>query len=153
MSRCEDDLANAFGMDERGALRDWNEDYQNVREMQATTAGERVVRAKILHKVLSDFGEAAVAGAMAVVQGMSDSPPCSLPLALSDFCLLYMTSPPPLRCPKALSLPSIPTNLPRVMSMSLITSSLVMPWIVKTPLKSWKAMSPPSKELYMNFVT
>lgn len=70
MNRCEDDLVNAFGMDERGALRDWNEDYQNVRGMSGKTAGERIVRAKVLQKVLTDFGEAAVAGAMAVVQGM-----------------------------------------------------------------------------------
>ena len=56
-------------MDDRGALRDWNEDYQGAREMPATTVGERVVRAKILFKVLSDFGEAAVEGAKAVVGG------------------------------------------------------------------------------------
>jgi len=37
--------------------------------MPATTVGERVVRAKILSKVLGDFGEAAVAGAKAVVGG------------------------------------------------------------------------------------
>ena len=56
-------------MDERGAVRDWNEDYQGGREMPASTSGERLVRAKFIHKVLSDFGEAAVAGAMAVLQG------------------------------------------------------------------------------------
>ena len=56
-------------MDDRGALRDWNEDYQGAREMPATTVGERMVRAKLLYKVLGDFGEAAVAGAKAVVGG------------------------------------------------------------------------------------
>ncbi len=67
--RCEDDLVDSFGMDERGALRDWNEDYQSAREMPAVSVGDKLVRAKILHKVLTDFGEAAVAGATAVVQG------------------------------------------------------------------------------------
>lgn len=32
-------------------LRDWNEDYQNVREMPVKDLNEKVLRAKITHKV------------------------------------------------------------------------------------------------------
>ena len=58
--------------------RDWNEEYQNVREMSAKDVQDRIVKAKILCKVLNDFGEAAVAGAMAVIQGKEGSPSRSM---------------------------------------------------------------------------
>lgn len=50
-SRCEDHLNDTFGMDERGNLRDWNEEIQHLRDLSATTTAERVIKAKVLQKV------------------------------------------------------------------------------------------------------
>ena len=66
----EDDLSNAFGIDFRGgAMRDWNEELQGAREMPMDTINERIERARVLNKVLSDFGEASVLGVKAISEG------------------------------------------------------------------------------------
>jgi len=69
LNRAEDELAAAFGMDERGALRDWNEEYQSCRSLPSATLQERIVRARALTKVVVDFVEAATRGALAIARG------------------------------------------------------------------------------------
>ena len=69
LNRAENDLMDTFGMDERGALRDWNEDYQQSKELPASTVQERLIRARTLHKNQQDFLDAAQAGAKAIVNG------------------------------------------------------------------------------------
>ena len=69
-ARTEGDLANSFGVDIRnGALRDWNEELQVAREMPMGNLLERIERARVMNKVLSDFGEAVVLGVKAISQG------------------------------------------------------------------------------------
>ncbi|KAJ1848086.1 Intracellular distribution of mitochondria, partial [Coemansia sp. RSA 2703] len=51
------------------SLRDWNEELQSIREMARSNLSERVVRDRQLHKWHAEFAEAAVQGAMAVVDG------------------------------------------------------------------------------------
>lgn len=70
LNKTEDDLSNTFGVDIRGgAVRDWNEELQSAREMPTSTLQERIERARILHKVLTDFGEASVLGVKAIMEG------------------------------------------------------------------------------------
>ncbi|KAL7543602.1 hypothetical protein ACHAXR_012903 [Thalassiosira sp. AJA248-18] len=70
MGRAEEELTNVFGMDVRGGgLRDWNEELQTAREMPVETFGERIERARLVHKVLSDFGDAALHGVKAIFDG------------------------------------------------------------------------------------
>ncbi|KAA0145545.1 hypothetical protein FNF31_08027 [Cafeteria roenbergensis] len=69
LNRAEDELGAAFGMDERGALRDWNEEYQSCRMLPTDTLPQRVVRARALTKVVVDFVEAATRGALAIARG------------------------------------------------------------------------------------
>jgi tetratricopeptide (TPR) repeat protein len=69
LNRSEDELAAAFGMDERGSLRDWNEEYQSCRSLPCSDMAERVVRARALTKVIVDFVEAATRGAQAIALG------------------------------------------------------------------------------------
>ena len=69
MNRAENDLTDTFGMDERGALRDWNEEYQQSKELPSATLQDRLVRARTLFKHQSDFVQAARAGAEAIVKG------------------------------------------------------------------------------------
>ena len=69
LNRAENDLLDTFGMDERGALRDWNEEYQQSKELPANTIQERLIRARTLHKNQQDFLDAAKAGASAIVSG------------------------------------------------------------------------------------
>lgn len=67
--RAEDALLCAFGMDDRGALRDWNEEWASVQELPVGTFQERLLRARARTRVLSDFVDAATQGAIAIVQG------------------------------------------------------------------------------------
>jgi protein TIF31 len=69
-SRTEDALANNFGIDIRsGTLRDWNEELQSAREMSTVSLPERIERARVIYKVLNDFGEAALLGVKAIWEG------------------------------------------------------------------------------------
>ena len=69
-ARAEDDIANTFGLDIRsGATRDWNEEIQSAREMPASNTLERVEKARLIHKVMSEFGEAALIGAKSIFYG------------------------------------------------------------------------------------
>eukprot|EP00571_Detonula_confervacea_P014814 CAMPEP_0172301126 /NCGR_PEP_ID=MMETSP1058-20130122/3069_1 /TAXON_ID=83371 /ORGANISM="Detonula confervacea, Strain CCMP 353" /LENGTH=1681 /DNA_ID=CAMNT_0013011137 /DNA_START=41 /DNA_END=5082 /DNA_ORIENTATION=+ len=69
-SRAEEELTNVFGMDVRGGgLRDWNEELQTAREMGVELYGERIERARLVHKVLCDFSEASLAGVRAIISG------------------------------------------------------------------------------------
>ena len=69
-SRADDDIANTFGLDIRsGATRDWNEEIQSSREMPASSTLERVEKARLIHKVMSEFGEAALIGAKSIFHG------------------------------------------------------------------------------------
>lgn len=70
VARAEEELSAAYGMDVRGGgLRDWNEELQAAREYPVTTLIERMDRARMLHKVLSDFGDAALKGVKAICDG------------------------------------------------------------------------------------
>ncbi|KAJ2470247.1 Intracellular distribution of mitochondria, partial [Coemansia sp. RSA 2320] len=51
------------------SLRDWNEELQSIRELARGTLAERVVRDRQLQRWHGEFSDAAVAGAMAVVEG------------------------------------------------------------------------------------
>lgn len=69
-SRAEEELTSYFGMDIRGGgLRDWNEELQTAREMPVSIFGERMERARLVHKILSDFGDAAILGVKAMLDG------------------------------------------------------------------------------------
>ncbi len=56
-------------MDTRGAVRDWNEEYQSCRELPSSTPAEKTLRDRTLYRVYTDFTVSAVKGATAVVQG------------------------------------------------------------------------------------
>ncbi|KAJ2233539.1 Intracellular distribution of mitochondria [Coemansia sp. RSA 1722] len=58
-----------LGAQAADSLRDWNEELQSIREMPRGNLSERVVRDRQLHKWYSEFAEAAIQGAMAVVDG------------------------------------------------------------------------------------
>ncbi|KAI7871224.1 clustered mitochondria-domain-containing protein [Spinellus fusiger] len=58
-----------FGVDAVESLRDWNDELQSHRELPKTNLQERVLRERLITKVQSEFTEAAVKGAMAVVHG------------------------------------------------------------------------------------
>jgi len=69
-AKTEDDLSNSFGVDIRsGTVRDWNEELQSAREMSTLTLQERIERARVMNKVLADFGEASVLGVKAIFDG------------------------------------------------------------------------------------
>ncbi|KAG1469939.1 hypothetical protein G6F56_002970 [Rhizopus delemar] len=51
------------------SLRDWNDELQSHREMPKSNLQERVLRERLITKIQAEFTEAAVKGALAVVNG------------------------------------------------------------------------------------
>ena len=69
-NRTEEDLMSTYGVEMRlGGMRDWNEEIQAAREMPTDSLGERMERAKFMHKIMSEFGDAALQGAKAIFDG------------------------------------------------------------------------------------
>ncbi|KAF9426690.1 Intracellular distribution of mitochondria [Podila epigama] len=58
-----------YGTDSVDSLRDWNDELQSHRELPRNNLQERVMRDRFLNKINADFAEAAVRGAMDVVNG------------------------------------------------------------------------------------
>ena len=63
-------MSDSYGLDLRnGASRDGNEELQSTREMPKDNTNQRIECARMVHKTLSDFGDASVAGIIAISQG------------------------------------------------------------------------------------
>eukprot|EP00742_Colponemidia_sp_Colp-10_P008460 GILJ01009165.1.p1 GENE.GILJ01009165.1~~GILJ01009165.1.p1 ORF type:complete len:1352 (+),score=315.80 GILJ01009165.1:74-4057(+) len=67
LARVEESVLNSYGLDPRGVLRDWNEEFQCCKELPHETLEDRLHRDRAMFKVHSDFVEAATQGARAVV--------------------------------------------------------------------------------------
>ena len=67
--RAEDALLQTYGMDVRGAMRDWNEEYQSCVEMEVVGEDERVRRDSHLQRVYSEYVLAAREAAAAILNG------------------------------------------------------------------------------------
>lgn len=57
------------GSDAADLFRDWNEEYQGIRELPKDTLQDRIIRERLLIKTGFEFTQAAVQGAMAIVRG------------------------------------------------------------------------------------
>ncbi|EAR84624.2 translation initiation factor, putative (macronuclear) [Tetrahymena thermophila SB210] len=68
MNRCENSLINLYGFDVSGP-RDWNEELQICRDLPKSDFIQRLNRDKANIKIQSEFIEAAIEGAKAVVEG------------------------------------------------------------------------------------
>ncbi|XP_068641085.1 clustered mitochondria protein-like isoform X2 [Aristolochia californica] len=66
-ARAEDALTLSYGSDLIGMQRDWNDELQSCRELPHKTLQERIVRDRALYKVTCDFVDAAVNGAVGVI--------------------------------------------------------------------------------------
>ncbi|KAG6761117.1 hypothetical protein POTOM_034312 [Populus tomentosa] len=66
-ARAEDALTLSYGSELIGMQRDWNEELQSCREFPHSTPQERILRDRALYKVTSDFVDAAVKGAIGVI--------------------------------------------------------------------------------------
>ncbi|XP_042511663.1 clustered mitochondria protein [Macadamia integrifolia] len=66
-ARAEDALNLTFGSELIGMQRDWNEELQSCREFPHATPQERILRDRALYKVTSDFVDAAISGAIGVI--------------------------------------------------------------------------------------
>ncbi|KAK6928680.1 CLU domain [Dillenia turbinata] len=66
-ARAEDALTLSYGSELIGMQRDWNEELQSCREFPHTTPQEKILRDRALYKVTSDFVDAAISGAIGVI--------------------------------------------------------------------------------------
>lgn len=57
-----------YGLDPKG-IRDWNEEYQVVKDFPKENVGQRAQRDRAVQKIYSDFLNAASEGAVAIVKG------------------------------------------------------------------------------------
>jgi protein TIF31 len=64
----EEGLLPLYGLDPRG-VRDWNEEFQVVKDFPKETFVQRIQRDRAVAKVYNDFLDAAVKGAVAIVGG------------------------------------------------------------------------------------
>jgi protein TIF31 len=67
----EDSVTNLvplFGLDPKG-IRDWNEEFQVVKDFPKATFVQRIQRDRAIQKVYNDFLDAAIKGAVAIVNG------------------------------------------------------------------------------------
>ncbi|GLU00239.1 hypothetical protein SLE2022_176190 [Rubroshorea leprosula] len=66
-ARAEEAFTLSYGSELIGMQRDWNEELQSCREFPHTNPQERILRARALYKVTSDFVDAAISGAVGVI--------------------------------------------------------------------------------------
>ncbi|RDX77533.1 Clustered mitochondria protein, partial [Mucuna pruriens] len=82
--RAENSLTLLYGSEPIGMPREWNEELQTCRELPHTTPLERLMRDRALYRVTSDFVDAAISGAVGVING------CIPPINPTDPEHLYM---------------------------------------------------------------
>nr|BAJ94710.1 predicted protein [Hordeum vulgare subsp. vulgare] len=66
-ARAEDSVVLSYGTELIGMQRDWNEELQSCREFPHANPQERILRGRALYKVTCDFVDAAVKGAVGVI--------------------------------------------------------------------------------------
>ncbi|XP_052142350.1 clustered mitochondria protein isoform X2 [Oryza glaberrima] len=66
-ARAEDSVVLSYGTELIGMQRDWNEELQSCREFPHSNPQERILRGRALYKVTCDFVDAAVKGAVGVI--------------------------------------------------------------------------------------
>lgn len=59
----------SYGVDGAGFVKEWNEDFQAIRELPNSTINERILREKLLMKSLHEFNKVATETAINVIQG------------------------------------------------------------------------------------
>ena len=57
------------GVENTETLRDWNEEFQSIRELPRETVQDRVFRERLTSKLFADYNEAAARGAVMVARG------------------------------------------------------------------------------------
>ena len=67
--RLEEELCDSYGMEEKGSCREWNEEIQQIRSMVATSIEEKILKAKLSHKAMTEYAEACKAVAVAIAEG------------------------------------------------------------------------------------
>ncbi|CAO2047726.1 unnamed protein product [Urochloa humidicola] len=66
-ARAEESIVLSYGTELIGMQRDWNEELQSCREFPHGNPQERILRGRALYKVTCDFVDAAVKGAVGVI--------------------------------------------------------------------------------------
>lgn len=70
VSRAQDLLSDGFGVEEKGASREWNDEIQAIRSLPERTLQEKVIKARFEYKVQMEFKESCKLMAMAVSDGL-----------------------------------------------------------------------------------
>ena len=70
MSRAHDALTDLFGADDVGVLREWNDEIQTTRALAIKDISDKVLQARYISKIYTEFNEAVKAGVMAIAEGI-----------------------------------------------------------------------------------
>lgn len=68
-SRAQLTLTDSFGVDEKGVLRDWNEEFQSVLAIPAKNVSEEIMKNRLLYRASTDFSEACRRCVVAIYKG------------------------------------------------------------------------------------
>lgn len=68
-SRAEASFLDSFGLDDRGALREWNDEIQGLHELSPTSTHEKIMKERFIYKTYVEFTDACEQAAVAIVDG------------------------------------------------------------------------------------
>jgi protein TIF31 len=67
--RVQQSLTDLYGVEELGAPREWNDEIQSVRLLQAQDDNEKIMKARLEYKIITEFSESCKKLVMAVADG------------------------------------------------------------------------------------
>jgi protein TIF31 len=69
MARVESDLSNGFSVDEKGPLREWHNEIQQIRDITPKDLSEKVMTTRLMYKTITEFTDACKVIVVALVDG------------------------------------------------------------------------------------
>ncbi len=69
MARVESDLANGFSVEEKGLLREWHNEIQQIRDMTPKDLSEKVMISRLIFKTITEFTDACKVIVVALADG------------------------------------------------------------------------------------
>lgn len=69
MGRAQSDMWDSYGLEEKGLMREWNEELQEIRSLPSAELNERILKARLQYKLTVEFTESCKSGVMAIDNG------------------------------------------------------------------------------------
>jgi protein TIF31 len=70
MLRAQDSLGDLAGVEELGAPREWNDELQSIRALQATDLNAQILKARLEHRMVTEFTDFCRRAVVAIAEGL-----------------------------------------------------------------------------------